>query len=345
MTLKVSVIGASGYIGGELLRLLVQHPHVEVVNASSDSNAGRLASKVHPQLRGQTELRFCKANETADSDFVFIAVPHAQSFEITKRFADSGVRIVNKSGDFRLHSAAAYEKWYHTRHPFPELLEEFVYGIPELFGEQIAKSRLVAAPGCIATATILGSYPLAAQGIIDHSRIVAEAKIGSSAAGNAVDLSTHHPVRSGVMRSYKPVGHRHTAEIEQALGKNSRVMLSATAVQAVRGVLSTVQGFLSRPVAEVDVWKAFRKQYSGKRFVRFVNDSESVFSFPEPKLLSGTNYCDIGFALDASNNRLVVMSALDNLMKGGAGQGVQCMNLMCGFKEDDGLAFNGLFPI
>lgn len=382
--MKVIVAGASGYIGGELLRLLLKHPHVEVAGASSDSNAGKRFSSVHPNLRF-SDKRFCRVSDLPEADFAFLALPHAHSFDLTKRLAQTGVSIVNKSGDFRLADPDQYRRWYKIAHPEPELQKKFVYGLPELFGDQIAKAKLVAAPGCLATATTLAAYPLVASGLVDPQKIVAEGKIGSSAAGASPDLSTHHPLRSGVMRSYKPSGHRHTPEIEQALSmalnqtkKNPnpnpapaapqaalaqtqppvpaspapaigasfspRILLSATAVETVRGILCTAHGFLNQPVEEIDIWRAYRSAYADKRFVRIIKDDASLHGLPEPKLVRGTNYCDVGFALDARNHRVVSLSALDNLMKGGAGQGVQCMNLMNGFPEDAGLGFEGLHP-
>lgn len=344
--MKVTVAGSSGYIGGELLRLLLQHPRVEVVGASSDTHATKRITLIHPHLRGLTELRFCKTNALPEADFAFMALPHGKSFELTQQLAQSGTKIVNKSGDFRLANAQEYAHWYHTPHPNPELQKEFVYGLPELFGEKIAHAQLVAAPGCLATATILAAYPLVAAHLIDEQKIIVEGKIGSSAAGATPELSTHHALRSGVMRSYKAVGHRHTPEIEQVLStsKPCQVMLSATAVEAVRGILVTLHGMLTRPISEKDIWKAYRNAYAGKRFIRLIKDEQSLFGLPEPKLVMGTNYCDIGFALDVRNQRIVVLSALDNLMKGGAGQGVQCMNLMCGFPEETGLTFSGIHP-
>ncbi len=344
--MKVIVAGASGYVGGELLRLLLQHPHVEVVGASSDTHATKRILSIHPHLRGLTDLRFCKTVELPEADFAFVALPHGKSFALTQQWAQSGTKIVNKSGDFRLANVQEYAHWYRALHPNPDLQKEFVYGLPELFGEKIAHAQLVAAPGCLATATILAAYPLVEAQLIDKKKIIAEGKIGSSAAGANPALSTHHALRSGVMRSYQAVGHRHTPEIEQALSisKPCQVMLSATAVEAVRGILVTLHGLLTQPVTEKEIWKAYRHAYAGKPFIRLIKDEQSLFGLPEPKLVMGTNYCDIGFALDENRSRVVGISALDNLMKGGAGQGVQCMNLMCGFPEETGLTFTGIHP-
>lgn len=348
--INVAVIGGRGYIGGELARLLLFHPEVNLTNITSETNKGKKLSRMHPNLRGLTDLKFSSVSDVKDADVVFLAVPHGKSFPIVKEFAEIGCKIINKSADFRLNDVNAYKEWYSVEHPYPELQKKFVYGLPELHREEIRKANLVSGPGCIATATILGLYPLMQEGLID-GRIIADAKIGSSAAGVNANPSTHHAERSRAIRSYKPVRHRHSAEIlqEASAGKNLELHLTATSVETVRGILSTIHCFPNnerdeKEVKEIDLWKAYRKHYSERRFVRIVKEEGSIHKYPEPKILSGSNYCDIGFEME-EGRRIIALSALDNLMKGGAGQGIQCMNLMLGFNEETGLEFPGLHPV
>ena len=244
------------------------------------------------------------------------------------------------SSDFRLNDVGEYEKYYGS-HSKPELLKEFVYGIPELHRSEIEKSDFIAKAGCNATATILALYPLYKKGLVEKS--VVEVKVGSSEAGNKPSLSSHHPERSGSLRSFKPTNHRQIAEMSQELG--ARVDFSATSVEMVRGILATCHVFLNQDLSEKDIWKIYREFYGEEKFIRIVKDNEGIYRFPEPKILAGTNYCDIGFERDPNSNRLVVISALDNLMKGSAGQAIQCFNIMHNFPEDTGLKFPGLHPI
>jgi N-acetyl-gamma-glutamyl-phosphate/LysW-gamma-L-alpha-aminoadipyl-6-phosphate reductase len=262
-------------------------------------------------------------------------------------FKELAPRIIDLSGDFRLRRAEDYRSWYGLEHPQATLLGEFVYGLPELHRQQLREARWASGVGCSASAVILGLYPLAARGAIDLERIIVEVKFGSSAAGNTPSLATHHPERSGVLRSFQPTGHRHTAEIEQELSIAGRatVHLSATSYDGVRGILATAHVFLSDNLEERDIWRIYRDVYGNEPFIRIVKEAKGVYRYPEPKILAGTNFCDVGFEKDSRGGRLVVMSALDNLMKGGAGTAVQAMNLMLGLPETMGLEFAGLHPI
>jgi N-acetyl-gamma-glutamyl-phosphate/LysW-gamma-L-alpha-aminoadipyl-6-phosphate reductase len=251
-------------------------------------------------------------------------------------------RIVDLSADFRLHDADVYERWYGRAHPNPAWLERFVYGLPELHREELRGAHYVSGVGCNATAVNLALTPLAQNGVIE--RVVAEVKVGSSEGGNSPNLASHHPERSHVVRSFAPTGHRHQAEMRQELG-DFELHFSATAVELVRGVLCTAHVFLNQDLDEKAVWKLYRAAYGDERFIRLVKERRGVYRYPEPKILAGSNYCDVGFARDRNSNRLVMISALDNLMKGAAGTAVQAMNLMFGFPEDTGLAFVGLHPV
>ena len=350
--MRAAVAGASGYVGGELLRLLGEHPGIVLVQASSERNAGSAVHFTHPHLRGRSELRFIPAAELEPCDLLFLCLPHGRSMDEISRFAELAPRIVDLSADFRLRSAARHERWYGTRHAAPEWLERFVYGLPELGRERLRGSTHASGVGCNATASILSLLPFLGpqmRDLIDWSRgVVVEVKVGSSEGGAASGDSTHHPVRAGVMRSFAPTRHRHTAEVLQALRlKNvvTDVHLSATAVDNVRGVLATAHVFVTPGTQEKDVWKAFRDAYHGEPFVRIVKDRTGLYRYPEPKILSGSNYADVGFELDASTGRVVALCAIDNLMKGAAGTAMHCANIMMGWDERLGLDFPGLHPI
>lgn len=341
--ITASIVGGSGYTGGELLRLLLGHPEVAVRQVTSERFAGKFVHKVHPNLRKATTLKFSALDELQAADVLFLALPHGRAMADIERFRGLAPALVDLSGDFRLDDPGAYSKWYGHEHTRPELLGEFVYGIPEVNRERLAGARLATGAGCNATATILALLPLYRRGLVE--RAVVEVKAGSSEAGNAASDASHHPERSGAVRSYKPTGHRHVAEMLQVLGADAPIHFSATSIEMVRGILATAHVFLSDRITEKDVWKLYREAYGDERFVRIVKERSGIYRYPEPKLLAGTNYCDIGFELDPDADRLVVISAIDNLMKGAAGQAVQSFNIMYGFAEDTALTFTGLHPI
>ena len=341
--LRVSIVGGSGYGGGELIRLLLDHPHVDIHQVTSERFSGKLVGRVHPNLRKATSLRFCGVSHLCECDVLFLSLPHGQAMKRFDYFKTLAPRIIDLSADFRLNDAEAYEKWYGHPHLQPALLKEFVYGIPEINRSAIRHARYVTGAGCNATATLLALAPLFKRGLADQS--VIEVKAGSSEGGNRASDASHHPERSGAVRSYKPTGHRHVAEMLQELGRDSRILFSATSIEMVRGILATCHVFLNQPLTEKDVWKIYRDEYSMEPFVRIVKEKTGLFRYPEPKLLSGTNYCDIGFEIDPHHDRLVVISAIDNLMKGASGQAVQAFNIMHGFEENTALGFTGLHPI
>jgi N-acetyl-gamma-glutamyl-phosphate/LysW-gamma-L-alpha-aminoadipyl-6-phosphate reductase len=345
--ISVSIVGASGYTGGELLRLLLFHPNAQVRQITSERFVGKYAFNVHPNLRKTTRLPFRHQAELEPCDTLFLCLPHGTAMHQIERFQSLAPKIIDLSADFRLKSENAYALWYGQKHPKPEWLERFVYGIPELHREAMKKADCVSSAGCNAAAVILGLYPLFRNDLVDPDKTVAEVKNGSSEGGNQPGEGSHHPERAGCVRSYKPTGHRHTAEMVQELGQGRpiRIHFSATSIDMVRGVLATCHVFLKEDLDEKAVWKIYRDAYGGEPFIRIVKDREGVYRYPEPKLLAGTNYCDIGFEKDTRSNRLVVISAIDNLMKGAAGQAVQAFNLMHGLDETAGLEFPGLHPI
>jgi N-acetyl-gamma-glutamyl-phosphate/LysW-gamma-L-alpha-aminoadipyl-6-phosphate reductase len=255
--------------------------------------------------------------------------------------------IIDLSADFRLRSPADCDKWYGYAHRRPELLGEFVYGIPELHRDAMRATTLVSSAGCNATATILGLFPLFKHGLVEtRTPVVVEVKVGSSEAGATATSGSHHPERAGCVRSFMPTGHRHTAEIVQELGggRDLTVHLSATTLDQVRGVLATCHVELRDDLDERDIWRVYRETYGEEPFIRIIKERDGIYRYPEPKLLVGTNGCDIGFERDPHSRRLVVLSAIDNLMKGAAGQAVQALNIMHGFDERAGLEFPGLHP-
>lgn len=346
--INVSVVGASGYVGGEVLRLLLKHPKVVLKQATSETYQGQFIKIIHPNLR-QFGVKFVALTELENCDVLFLCLPHGMSMDRIGELKKKAKIIIDLSADFRLNKKEDYLKWYKTEHSSSKLLQEKVVGIPEVYASQIKKASLIACPGCMPTVAILGLYPLIKSGVVDLAQpIIIDAKTGSSGAGNKLIKANVHSERSGVMRSFAPTSHRHSAEITQELtvdDKVPQIHFSATAIEAVRGVLATSHVFLKQGVAEADIWQIYREFVKDKPFLRIVKEQKGNFKYPEPKLLIGTNMCEIGFEKDPDSNRLVVISALDNLMKGAAGQAVQCLNITQGWEEDLGLEKVGLFPI
>lgn len=343
--LSVSIVGGSGYVGGELLRLLLFHPQVTVKQITSASQFGKFAHAAHPNLRGVTEIQFSHPEALEPCDLLFLAQPHGESAKQIEHWAALAERLVDTSADFRLHDPAVYEQWYGEAHPNPAWLGKFVYGLPERYRAELAGAKYASGVGCNATVTNLALAPLADAGLLAGGRIVADVKVGSSEGGARPNEGSHHPERSGAVRSFKPTGHRHQAEVRQALGSDFELYMSVTSVELIRGALVTAHCLLSRKLEEKDVWKVYRQAYKQEPFIRLVKQKTGIFRYPEPKLLAGTNFCDVGFEVEEGANRVVVIAAIDNLMKGAAGSAVQAMNVMLGWPETTGLEFSGLHPI
>jgi len=339
----LSIVGASGYAGGEFLRLALSHPHLEVKQVTSRRFAGEPVHFVHPNLRGRTSLKFVPPEKLEPADILVLALPHGVLAREFDRYAGLAPILVDLSADFRLKDLDLYRKYY-GEHPRPELLGRFVYAVPELYREALREADWMAGAGCNATATLLGLYPLLKGGVLKPSPIFVTLLISTSAAGAELSPASHHPERAGSIRVYKPTGHRHTAEVVENLPGRPEVHLTAIATDRVRGILMIAQTFLQDGWSERDVWQAYREAYGAEPFVRLVKQKKGVHRYPDPRFVQGTNYADIGFELEEDTGRLVVMVAIDNLVKGTAGHALQALNIRLGLPETLGLDFPGLHP-
>ena len=342
MTYSAGVVGASGFTGGELLRILDGHPEFEITQATSRSKENKTVGHTHPNLR-HLDLRFSSPEDLDSVDVLFAATPHGVSMEHVDAFQDAADTVVDLSADFRLDTEEQYDEWYdgHTR---PELLADSEYALPELNRENLPGADLIASGGCNATATIMGLLPLFEHDILSgDEQIVVDVKVGSSEGGAGGGEASSHPERSGVVRPYAPTGHRHEAEIEQFLGTS--VSFTVHAVDMIRGASATCHVFPDGPVSKGDLWQAYRGNYEDEPFVRMASGGGGVYRYPEPKAVAGTNFAEVGFEIDPANKRLVVFSAIDNMMKGSAGQAVHAANVALGIEETAGLDFTGFHPV
>lgn len=345
MSIRTAIIGASGYTGGELLRLLLFHPEIEVVQVTSHSHLGEYVYQVHPNLRGQTTMKFSLPEHLEAVDVLFLALPHGQAQKHIEQWAGAAEYIVDLSADFRLKDAAAYEQWYGQSHAAPAWLGRFTYGLAELHRAALKTARYISGVGCNATAVNLALLPLLRADLLDTGRpVIAEVKVGSSEGGATPNPGSHHPERSHVARTYAPYGHRHTAEVIQESGLTD-ITLTMTSVDMVRGALATVHGWVKPGVTAKDLWQAYRAVVAENPFLRLVKERRGVYRVPEPKILVGSNYADLGFDLNPESGHVIALCAIDNLMKGAAGSAVQALNLALGLEETLGLEFPGLHPV
>ncbi|HVG31236.1 MAG TPA: N-acetyl-gamma-glutamyl-phosphate reductase [Pyrinomonadaceae bacterium] len=340
--LRVGIFGGSGYGGAELLRILLAHPRAEVSLVTANEQAGKAVGEVHRNLHGLTGLRFQPAPDEleglADLDCVFFALPHGQALALAPRLPP-GVKAIDLSGDFRLDDAAEFLQHYGREHTATELQREFVYGLTETNREAIRRARLVSNPGCFATATLLGLAPLVANGLL-AGRVIVDAKTGSSGSGAKAAANTHHPQRMNSFYAYKPFTHQHVPEIEQELRRvgdwTSEMVFMTHSLPVARGIFASIYAETKTELTAEGARSLFAEFYRDSFFVRLVDGS------PDINWVKTTNFCDIGFA--ARGSQLVVFSAIDNLVKGAAGQAVQNMNLMFGLDEKTGLAWAGTNP-
>jgi len=344
---KAGIFGASGYTGQELLRLLIRHPEVEVVFATSRKFAGKVVSEAHPSLLQLTSLEFTDASPeelVSQADVVFLALPHGTSMGVAPVFFKSGVKVIDLSADFRLSDIAVYNQWY-GQHSASDMIPSAAYGIPELWRDHIKTARLVANPGCYPTSIALGLAPLMASDWIDYGSIIVDAKSGTSGAGREPQTGTLFCEVNEGFKSYKTGGqHRHIPEIEQNLtqlsGKDIRISFTPHLLPVNRGILSTIYVNLNRSLKTDDILDAYNNFYRNESFVRIC----PAGIFPNISSVRGTNYCDIGLSVDIRTNRAIIVSVIDNLVKGAAGQAIQNMNLICSIPENAGLNMVPLFP-
>ncbi|MBA3013740.1 MAG: N-acetyl-gamma-glutamyl-phosphate reductase [Proteobacteria bacterium] len=344
--IRVGIIGASGYTGIELSRLLCRHPGVTLTVATSRQYAGRSMADVYPSLRGLVDLVCEDTTGTelaAKADVFFTAVPHQTAMAIVPILLEAGKKVVDLSADFRIHDPLVYETWYQA-HTAKELLGEAVYGLPEIHRHAIAPSRLVANPGCYPTSVILGLAPLLTNQLINSDSIIIDSKSGTSGAGRGAQVGSLYCEVTDGFKAYKVGEHRHTPEIEQELsglcGQDVVVSFTPHLVPMSRGILSTMYATLSAGVTLNDVTEAYHNHYRNEPFVRLCPSG----AYPATQYIRGGNFCDIGFKVDPRTGRIIVLSAIDNLVKGAAGQAVQNMNIICGFEETQGLMVVPLFP-
>jgi N-acetyl-gamma-glutamyl-phosphate reductase len=346
--IRVGVVGASGYTGGELLRLLASHPHAEIALVTAEKHAGKVVAEVFPSLTGAVgNLKLEKLDDPAAArsrcDFMFTALPHHASAEMGARLLAGGLPVVDLSADFRFESLPVYEAWYGN-HPHPELLAKAVYGLPELHRKKIKGAKLVANPGCYVTSAILALAPFLKHGLIEPVDILDDAKSGMSGAGRSASEDMLYAEVNEGLRPYKAANHRHQPEIEKELSAVAGVGVVVTFVPHLlpinRGILSTLYCKPTHKMTTAHAHEALRTFYEGEPFVRVLPAGK----LPNPAHIKGSNFCDLGVHFDERQNRLIVFSALDNLVKGAAGQAVQNMNLMLGFAETAGLAGYPVFP-
>jgi N-acetyl-gamma-glutamyl-phosphate/LysW-gamma-L-alpha-aminoadipyl-6-phosphate reductase len=328
------------------------HPQVEVTMVTSRQSVGEFVFNIHPNLRGMTQLKFVPQNMTElqnNCDIIFTATPHGGSVNLVPKLLEAGLKVIDMSADFRLKNPVDYETYYGWKHAHPDMLKDAVYGLPELHREEIKNAKFIACPGCEATAAILALAPVVKAGLVDKDKIVVDLKVGSSGGGSKPTPASHHPERANGVRPYKVVGHRHIAEVEQELNALSSepVTISFTphAVNIIRGILATVHAFPKQKLENKDLWRAFRGMYGNEPFIRMVKYQKGPYQLPDPKVTVGTNFCDVGFEIDEHANRVILFSAVDNMVKGAAGQAVQCMNIQMDIDETTGLKSTGFHPM
>ena len=345
--IKVGIIGATGYAGGELVRILTGHKEAEIKWYGSRSYIGKKYADVYRNMFQIVDAECMDDNmeELASQvDVIFTATPQGLCASLVNEEILSKVKIIDLSADFRLKDVKVYEEWYKIEHKAPQFLEEAVYGLCEINREDVKKARLVANPGCYTTCSILTAYPLAKEGLIDMSTLIIDAKSGTSGAGRGAKLPNLFCEVNENMKAYGVANHRHTPEIEEQLGyaAGEKVVLNFTPhlVPMNRGILATEYAKLTKEVSWEDVKAVYDRYYGNEKFVRVLGQDE----YPETKWVEGSNYVDIGFKIDPRTNRIIMMGAIDNLVKGAAGQAVQNMNLMFGLEESEGLDLVPMFP-
>jgi len=344
--IKVAIIGASGYTGCELMRLSVQHPHIELVAVSSEKFSGKAVGEVFPSLGTTVKLTFhalAEQEAMREADFVFSALPHSEAMGVVPHLIQQGKKVVDLSADFRFRTPDLYEQWY-KKHTAPELLQEAVYGLSEIYREKIRGAQLVANPGCYPTAVLLSLIPAVQNKLIDLKSVIIDAKSGVSGAGRSPVLNSLFAEANEGVKPYKIGTHQHTPEIEQELGLIAKQQVSLLFTPHLmpmnRGILVTAYATPKNMVAQKDIVNIYQTFYQNDKFVRICPPD----TLPSTHQVKGSNYCDIGIIVDSKTNRLILVAAIDNLIKGASGQAIQNMNIMAGLEEDSGITQLPLFP-
>ncbi|HOW28366.1 MAG TPA: N-acetyl-gamma-glutamyl-phosphate reductase [Elusimicrobiota bacterium] len=338
--INVSVIGATGYTGGELLKIFRRHPHVHVRHVTSESSPGKRLEEIHPSLRGQYDLVFEPmdvASLAEDTDIAFFALPHGVGIKPVAEFLRKGKKVIDLSADYRIRDGRVYEKWYNVKHQAETFLARAVYGLPEYYREAVKKADLIANPGCYATTSILAAAPLLKNQLVERDSLIVDAKSGVSGAGKKTALTYHFPEAAENFQAYNVAHHRHIPEIEQILsdisGSKSLITFVPHLVPMTRGILAVVYAKLRKKMSVEQLEAVYHRHYSGEPFIRVLSEG----TLPQTKNVAHTNYCDVAVRVEARTGHVIVLAALDNLLKGASGQAVQNMNLMCGFRETEGL--------
>lgn len=342
---KVAILGSTGYVGEELVRLLYKHPNVEITGLSSHSYSGKTYSQVYPHYNKAIETVCIEDDiEQIDADILFIALPHGIASKVVTKELLAKTKVIDLGADFRI-SHEAYDKWYQVAHEGKELLETAVYGLSEWNRDAISEASLIANPGCYVTCSLLSLIPLIKEGLIDSKTIIIDAKSGVTGAGRGLNLGTHFTECNESIKAYNIGMHRHTPEIEEKIAQfaQEEVTLSFTPhlVPMNRGILTTIYASIKEDVHTEEIQKAYEKYYKREKFIRVLPNQ----TIAETRWVKGSNYCDISFQLDERTGRVIVVSSLDNMMKGAASQAVQNMNIMMGWQEDLGIDMLPIFPV
>lgn len=350
MQIRVGIVGATGYVGEELVRILCRHRQVAGIAVAAKDAPGQSLSRVYPHLAGYADMEIMDIDRVPElisgSDLVFCALPHGLSAPVVRQVMAAGKRVIDMAADFRLPDEGLYEHWYQAAHEAPDLLGEAVYGLPELFRSAVREARLVANPGCYPTSALLALAPLLKNGLVEQDTLIVDSKSGVSGAGRTLALGSHYSECNDNVRAYAVATHRHTPEISHyasvLAGSRVGVVFTPHLIPMTRGILSTVYAELKRPADSAGLRQVYRDFYSGEEFIRLTGEGE----WPETKWVQGSNRCCLGLAVagGGAGRRLIVVSVIDNLVKGAAGQAVQNMNLMFGLPEGTGLDYPGLYP-
>lgn len=343
---KVGIIGATGYAGAELLSILLRHPGAEISHITSESHTGKKISELYPHLRGIFEKTLESLNDiekiAGDCDFIFIALPHGHAMDVGKKFENFPVRIIDLGADYRFDDTKIYEEWYKVEHTHKDAPR--VYGLAEIYREKIRGAKIIGNAGCFTTASILALAPLVKFHLVEPDTIIVDAKSGVSGAGRSPKLGNHFPELYDNFKAYNVAKHRHTPEIEQALkdlgGEDVTINFTPHLIPMSRGIFSTCYAKIKSGVSAEEIDDAFRKMYGEEKFIRLLGRG----AYPETKFVRGSNYCDLAHHIDERTGRIIVLSVIDNLVKGAAGQAVQNFNIAAGFDESTGLDIIPLYP-